>query len=58
MLQDYLGLRSFARRRPCHNANGTAGLRPLCGVVRTDADTDADVAALWADIGRQRREGV
>src|SRR6266508_4486385 len=26
MWQGYLGLRSFARRKPRHNANGTAGL--------------------------------
>ncbi|MFC4036305.1 TetR/AcrR family transcriptional regulator [Streptomyces polygonati] len=35
-----------------------AGVSPLYEAVRTAADTDADVAALWADIGRQRREGA
>jgi AcrR family transcriptional regulator len=34
------------------------GVSALYEVVRTAADTDADVAALWADIGRQRREGA
>lgn len=36
----------------------TAGVSALYEVVRTAADTDADVAELWADIGRQRREGA
>ncbi|MEU1623096.1 helix-turn-helix domain-containing protein [Streptomyces sp. NPDC005722] len=35
-----------------------AGVSALYEVVRTAADLDADVAALWADIGRQRREGA
>jgi AcrR family transcriptional regulator len=34
------------------------GASALYEVVRTAADTDADVAAMWADIGRQRREGA
>ncbi|MFF3754620.1 hypothetical protein ACFYYH_29945 [Streptomyces sp. NPDC002018] len=35
-----------------------AGVSALYEVVRTAVDTDADVAALWADIGLQRREGA
>jgi AcrR family transcriptional regulator len=35
-----------------------AGVSVLYEVVRAAADTDADVAALWADIQRQRREGA
>ena len=35
-----------------------AGVSALYEVVRTAAGTDTDVAALWADIGRQRREGA
>jgi AcrR family transcriptional regulator len=35
-----------------------AGVSALYEVVRTAADTDPDVAALWADIGRQRRDGA
>ncbi|MYS22178.1 transcriptional regulator, TetR family [Streptomyces sp. DvalAA-14] len=39
-------------------APAVARVSALYDVVRTAADTDEDVAALWADIGRQRLEGA
>ncbi|WP_406050254.1 TetR/AcrR family transcriptional regulator [Kribbella sp. NBC_00889] len=35
-----------------------ARVSTLYDVIRIAADTDPDVARLWADIGRQRREGA
>lgn len=35
-----------------------AGASALYDVIRSAADTDAEVAQLWAEIGRQRREGA